>query len=150
VRDGGPRVRRGNVRAAILALLAERPMHGYEMIQELEARTDGLSRPSPGSIYSTLQLLEDEELVTREESEGKHGQASDMYASDAVGKQQGPDLALQSQADGGIRTLDPRFTSQLRGGKRRVLRGPRRASMPCKFACFEIRMGNGRTRGFST
>jgi DNA-binding PadR family transcriptional regulator len=85
-------------------------MHGYEMIQELEARTDGLSRPSPGSIYSTLQLLEDEELVTREESEGKHGQASDMYASDAVGKQQGPDLALQSQADGGIRTLDPRFT----------------------------------------
>src|SRR5262245_28773636 len=65
---GGPRVRRGNVRAAILALLAERPMHGYEMIQELEARTEGLWRPSPGSIYPTLQLLEDEELVTVEES----------------------------------------------------------------------------------
>jgi DNA-binding PadR family transcriptional regulator len=71
-------VRRGNVRAAFLALLAERPMHGYEMIQELEARTDGLSRPSPGSIYPTLQLLEDEERVTGEESEGKHEQASDM------------------------------------------------------------------------
>ena len=68
---GGPRVRRGNVRAAILALLAERPMHGYEMIQELEARTDGLWRPSAGSIYPTLQLLEDEELVTGVESEGK-------------------------------------------------------------------------------
>jgi len=70
-RGGGPRVRRGNVRAAILALLAERPMHGYEMIQELEARTDGLWRPSAGSIYPTLQLLEDEGLVTGEESEGK-------------------------------------------------------------------------------
>jgi DNA-binding PadR family transcriptional regulator len=64
-------VRRGNVRAAILALLAERPMHGYEMIQELEARTDGLWRPSAGSIYPTLQLLEDEGLVTGEESKGK-------------------------------------------------------------------------------
>jgi DNA-binding PadR family transcriptional regulator len=64
-------VRRGNVRAAILALLAERPMHGYEMIQELEARTDGVWRPSAGSIYPTLQLLEDEGLVTGEESGGK-------------------------------------------------------------------------------
>ncbi|HYZ28812.1 MAG TPA: PadR family transcriptional regulator [Thermoleophilaceae bacterium] len=70
-RGGGPRVRRGNVRAAILALLAERPMHGYEMIQELEGRTNGLWRPSAGSIYPTLQLLEDEGLVTGEESEGK-------------------------------------------------------------------------------
>jgi DNA-binding PadR family transcriptional regulator len=71
VRVGGPRVRRGNVRAAILALLAERPMHGYEMIQELEARTSGVWRPSAGSIYPTLQMLEDEGLVTGEESEGK-------------------------------------------------------------------------------
>jgi hypothetical protein len=60
------------------------------------------------------------------------------------------DLALLSQADGGIRTLDPRFTSQLRWGKRRILRGPRRASMTCKSSCSEIRIGNGRTRGFST
>lgn len=46
-------------------------MHGYEMIQELQARTDGVWRPSAGSIYPTLQLLEDEGLVTSEESEGK-------------------------------------------------------------------------------
>jgi DNA-binding PadR family transcriptional regulator len=46
-------------------------MHGYEMIQELESRTDGLWRPSAGSIYPTLQLLEDEGLVRGEESEGK-------------------------------------------------------------------------------
>jgi DNA-binding PadR family transcriptional regulator len=64
---GGPRARRGNVRAAILALLLERPMHGYEMMQELESRTGGLWRPSAGSIYPTLQMLEDEGLVRSEE-----------------------------------------------------------------------------------
>jgi DNA-binding PadR family transcriptional regulator len=68
---GGPRRRRGDVRAAILALLGERPMHGYEMIQELEERSDGMWRPSAGSIYPTLQLLEDEGLIAGEEHEGK-------------------------------------------------------------------------------
>jgi DNA-binding PadR family transcriptional regulator len=68
---GGRRMKRGNVRAAILALLAERPMHGYEMIQELESRTGGLWRPSPGSVYPTLQLLEDEGLISGEQSSGK-------------------------------------------------------------------------------
>jgi len=57
--------------AAILALLAERPMHGYEMIQELESRTGGVWRPSPGSVYPTLQLLEDEGLISGEEGEGR-------------------------------------------------------------------------------
>jgi DNA-binding PadR family transcriptional regulator len=68
---GGPRARRGDVRAAVLALLAERSMHGYEMIQELDQRTGGVWRPSAGSIYPTLQLLEDEGLIRGEESEGK-------------------------------------------------------------------------------
>jgi DNA-binding PadR family transcriptional regulator len=62
---------RGDVRTAILALLAERPMHGYEMIQELETRTGGVWRPSPGSVYPTLQLLEDEDLIAGEEGEGR-------------------------------------------------------------------------------
>ncbi len=68
---GRHRVRRGDVRSAILALLDDRPMHGYEIIQELEERTGGRWRPSAGSIYPTLQLLEDEGLVTAEEVEGK-------------------------------------------------------------------------------
>lgn len=63
--------RGGNVRAAILALLSERPMHGYEMIQELDSRTGGVWRPSPGSVYPTLQMLEDEGLIVSEESEGR-------------------------------------------------------------------------------
>jgi DNA-binding PadR family transcriptional regulator len=68
---GRHRVRRGDVRSAILALLDDRPMHGYEMIQELEERTGGRWTPSAGSIYPTLQLLEDEGLVTAEEVEGR-------------------------------------------------------------------------------
>ena len=72
-RRGGPgrRARRGDVRAAALALLTERPMHGYEMIQELEERTDGVWRPSPGAIYPALQLLEDQGLVTADAEAGK-------------------------------------------------------------------------------
>jgi DNA-binding PadR family transcriptional regulator len=66
----GGRARRGDVRAAILALLAERPMHGYEMIQEIGQRSNGLWRPSPGSVYPTLQLLADEGLIVGTESEG--------------------------------------------------------------------------------
>jgi len=67
----GRRGRRPNVRAALLALLAERPMHGYEMIQELDGRTGGAWRPSPGSVYPTLQLLADEGLITSEETGGR-------------------------------------------------------------------------------
>ncbi|MBV9720433.1 MAG: helix-turn-helix transcriptional regulator, partial [Mycobacterium sp.] len=66
----GRRGRRGDVRAAILALLAERPMHGYEMIQEIAARSEDLWRPSPGSVYPTLQLLVDEGLIIGSETEG--------------------------------------------------------------------------------
>jgi DNA-binding PadR family transcriptional regulator len=68
---GGPRARRGDVRAAVLALLADRPMHGYEMIKEIEERTDGAWVPSAGSIYPTLQMLEDEGLIRGEETDGK-------------------------------------------------------------------------------
>ena len=72
-RRGGPgrRARRGDVRAAAIALLTERPMHGYEMIRELEERTDGVWRPSPGAVYPALQLLEDQGLVTADAEAGK-------------------------------------------------------------------------------
>lgn len=68
---GRPKVSRGDVRAAILHLLAEGPMHGYQIMSELSERTDGIWQPSPGSIYPTLNLLEDEDLVRAEEQEGK-------------------------------------------------------------------------------
>ena len=69
-RGHGRRGRRGDVRAAILTLLAERPMHGYEMIQEIAERSQNLWRPSPGSVYPTLQLLVDEGLIVGTETEG--------------------------------------------------------------------------------
>ncbi|MGG8408955.1 PadR family transcriptional regulator [Streptomyces sp. 12297] len=70
---GGPhrRARRGDVRASILALLSDRPMHGYEMIQEIGERSGGAWKPSPGSVYPTLQMLEDEGLITSESEGGK-------------------------------------------------------------------------------
>src|SRR5436305_9890415 len=66
----GRRGRRGDVRAAILVLLAERPMHGYEIIQEVAERSQDLWKPSPGSVYPTLQLLVDEGLIVGTETEG--------------------------------------------------------------------------------
>ncbi|MGH8944537.1 MAG: PadR family transcriptional regulator [Acidimicrobiia bacterium] len=68
---GRPKVSRGDVRSAILHLLAEGPMHGYQIMSELTERTDGIWQPSPGSIYPTLNQLEDEDLVRAEEKEGK-------------------------------------------------------------------------------
>jgi DNA-binding PadR family transcriptional regulator len=68
---GRPRSRRGDVRLAVLSLLAEQPMHGYQMITELAERSAGAWRPSPGSIYPTLQQLEDEGLVTVTEQDGR-------------------------------------------------------------------------------
>jgi DNA-binding PadR family transcriptional regulator len=67
---GGGRSRRGDVRAAILKLLTDRPMHGYEMIQEINERSQQLWKPSPGSIYPTLQLLVDEGLLVATEAGG--------------------------------------------------------------------------------
>ncbi|MFJ8233380.1 PadR family transcriptional regulator [Streptomyces sp. NPDC094448] len=68
---GRGRARRGDVRASILALLRDRPMHGYEMIQEIGERSGGAWKPSPGSVYPTLQLLEDEGLIVSASEGGK-------------------------------------------------------------------------------
>jgi DNA-binding PadR family transcriptional regulator len=59
----GARVRRGDVRAAVLALLAEQPRNGYQLIREIGRRSGGVWRPSPGSVYPALSQLTDEELV---------------------------------------------------------------------------------------
>ena len=66
-----PRMSRGDVRAAVLALLAEKPMHGYQIISEIAERSGGVWKPSAGSVYPTLQLLADEGLITAEESDGR-------------------------------------------------------------------------------
>jgi DNA-binding PadR family transcriptional regulator len=62
---------RGDVRAAVLSLLAERPMHGYQIINEIAERSGGTWKPSAGSVYPTLQLLADEGLIEAEEQNGR-------------------------------------------------------------------------------
>ena len=79
----GRRGRRGDVRAAILVLLAERPMHGYEIIQEVAERSQDLWKPSPGSVYPTLHLLVDEGLIVGSETEG----SKKLFALTDAGKE---------------------------------------------------------------
>ncbi len=61
----------GDMKYVILKLLAKRPMHGYEVMKELEEETHGCYKPSPGTVYPTLQWLEDEGLVNAETADGK-------------------------------------------------------------------------------
>lgn len=65
------RMKRGDVRAAILRLLLESPMHGYQIISEIQSRSGGVWKPSAGSVYPALQLLVDEGLITAKEKEGR-------------------------------------------------------------------------------
>jgi len=67
----GGRAKRGDVRAAALALLAEEPMNGYQIIQQISERSGGLWRPSPGSVYPALAQLEDEDLIMPQGVEGR-------------------------------------------------------------------------------
>jgi len=64
-------VGRGQIRTALLALLVDEPMHGYEMIRQLDEKSGGRWKPSPGAVYPTLAQLTDEGLVTAEEAGGK-------------------------------------------------------------------------------
>ena len=89
----GARMGRGDVRTAVLALLAEKPMHGYQLIQEIQERSGGAWKPSPGSVYPTLQLLADEGLITAEESNGRKTYSltpEGRTAADAAGPWEAP------------------------------------------------------------
>ncbi|WP_435736942.1 PadR family transcriptional regulator [Cellulosimicrobium sp. PMB13] len=91
-RGRGPRrAGRGDVRAAILLLLADRPMHGYQLIQEIADRSEGQWRPSPGAVYPALNLLQDEGLVELS-AEGGRRLASLTEAGRAVVTEQADQL----------------------------------------------------------
>ena len=133
-RGGQGRRGRANVRTAVLALLSERPMHGYEMITELENRTGGIWRPSPGSVYPTLQLLEDEGLITSEETGGRKrftltdaGRAEAEQAGPAPWEQPGDDdlvrnlHELRDAAGGAMNALRQVMTSGTDDQRRRAV-----------------------------
>jgi len=80
---GGGRMGRGTMEPLILRVLLDKPMHGYEIISTLEEQSHGFWRPSPGSIYPTLQLLEEKGHVTVDEQSGKK-----VYALTTEGKRE--------------------------------------------------------------
>ena len=105
-RRRGGRMQRGDIRTAVLAILAEEPGHGYDVIQRLEEKTDGAWRPSPGSVYPTLQLLEDEGLVRSVERDGKRvfeitepGRQEAVQRIEAAG---GTPWEIALRSDGGV------------------------------------------------
>ncbi len=105
----GTRVGRGEVRSAVLALLAEQPMHGYQIIREIEERSGGSWKPSAGSVYPTLQLLADEGLITAEEANGRK-----IYALTDAGREEVADVS--SPWDSAGTTDSTRFTALPKAG----------------------------------
>ncbi len=74
-RGRGRKARRGDIRTAALLLLAEEPRNGYQIMQEVEERSDGVWRPSPGSVYPALAQLEDEGLIRTQDTDGRKAYA---------------------------------------------------------------------------
>lgn len=106
----GTRAGRGDVRAAVLALLAEKPMHGYQIIHEIEERSNGAWKPSPGSVYPTLQLLADEGVIAVEEANGRKTYAltdEGRALADAAAESSAP-WEAPSARDGGRATALPK------------------------------------------
>lgn len=95
----GQRARRGDIRAAILRLLAEEPMHGYQIISELAERSGGMWSPSAGSVYPTLQMLADEGLVMAEPAGGKKVYQLTQEGADAAAKLEGHRAPWDEAAD---------------------------------------------------
>lgn len=93
----------GDLRYVVLALLEEQPRHGYELIKELEARTGGAYRPSPGVVYPTLSLLEDEGLVrpAAGETGRKLFEATDQGRAELEANRAGVDAVFARIAEAG-------------------------------------------------
>lgn len=91
----GGRVPKGNVRGLLLAALLRGPAHGYELMRRLEEQAGGRWRPSPGSVYPLLQLLEDEGLIHGSEADGRK-----VYELTEAGRQQADDRWLRDLAGG--------------------------------------------------
>ncbi len=119
--EGGRFFGRGDMKFALLHLLRERPMYGYEMIKALEERSGGFYTPSPGSIYPTLQMLEERGFVSSAESEGKK-----VYSITETGK-----ALLEERGGHGPQDefAGPPWMRQRRGGPRPELQALRTEAM---------------------
>jgi DNA-binding PadR family transcriptional regulator len=102
-------MRRGDVRAAILVLLAGEGRNGYQLMQEIEERSGGTWRPSPGSVYPALQLLADEGLVRSESRDGGNvfelTDAGRSYVEEHRERLGEPWAQAEADVPGGVREL---------------------------------------------
>jgi DNA-binding PadR family transcriptional regulator len=96
------RMGRGDIRTAILVELATEPMHGYQLIQAIETRSGGSWKPSPGSIYPTLQLLADEGLVSSQQTGERK-----VYSLTDPGKEAAAEFAAAPHPSESRRGWDP-------------------------------------------
>jgi DNA-binding PadR family transcriptional regulator len=108
-RHGG-KARRGDIRTAALLLLAEEPRNGYTIMQEIEERSNGVWRPSPGSVYPALAQLEDEGLIRSEESDGRKRFAiTDAGREQIANRPEGAPAPWDTLADGVSRDVQELF-----------------------------------------
>jgi DNA-binding PadR family transcriptional regulator len=142
-RRGRGRASRGDVRAAVLLLLAEQPMHGYQLMQAIAERSGGRWTPSPGAIYPTLNQLEDEGLVTvtadagrrlatltdtgRSTADELRGTGNDPFAGAADGAPAADLRGLLEQLHGAVRQVARTGTEAQLTAAVGVLAGARRA-----------------------
>lgn len=101
----GTRVGKGEVRSAVLSLLAEGPMHGYQIIREIEERSGGTWKPSAGSVYPTLQLLADQGVISATESNGRKVYSLTETGREEVAGATSPWEEAKTTAGGGFAAL---------------------------------------------
>lgn len=118
-----PRMGRGDVRAGILSLLGEGPMHGYQIIREIEKRSNGAWKPSPGSVYPTLQLLADEGLIVAEESEGRKTYSLTDSGREEAASHSAPPWGAATSGDSTRSKALPKSAANLAHAVMQVVRG---------------------------
>lgn len=114
--SGGSRMARGDVRAAVLSLLTEKPMHGYQIINEIAERSGGSWKPSAGSVYPTLQLLADEGLITADEQNGRKTYSLTVAGRDVAHESSATPAPWESSAEKDGHRTDPRFSALPKAG----------------------------------
>ncbi|MDN5570865.1 MAG: PadR family transcriptional regulator, partial [Propionibacteriaceae bacterium] len=106
-RGRGGRARRGDVRQAILALLAEQPMNGYQIITTLADRTQGLWKPSPGAVYPALAQLVDEGLIAETDVDGQRAFTLTEAGREPAENADKPWEAVNAEAQAARAAFDP-------------------------------------------
>ncbi|MEO7348657.1 MAG: PadR family transcriptional regulator [Terrimesophilobacter sp.] len=119
----GPRMGRGDVRTAILTLLTDEPMHGYQIINEIEKRSSGAWKPSAGSVYPTLQMLADEGLIAAKEADGRKTYSLTKAGKDEVATLSPAPWETNSSWDAARSTVLPKAASKLAQAVVQVARG---------------------------